>query len=45
MRELLSRRDFFFFFAEREVSPRMVSVHHSKEESETIFKLLSEGTF
>ena len=44
MRELLSRRD-FFLFAESEVSRRMVSVHHSKEESETIFKLLSEGGF
>ena len=31
------------FFAEVEVLYRMVSVHHSVEQSETIFKLISEG--
>ena len=34
-----------YFFAEREVLYRMISVHHSKGQSETIFKLMSEGMF
>lgn len=35
----------YFLFAERELLYRLVEVHHSKEQSETLFQLISEGTF
>ena len=44
-REFLLPTSLRFLLAERDVSYRMVSVHHSKEQAETIFKLVAEGMF